>query len=315
MFGGLGILVGNQAKKFCLPLSMRLHDGPQFLSDWRDTDDGTKTYVVQMAENAYETAKTFGNSLPLLDRNFLSVPALMRLAELNTPDSTRLEIVMKAKQNRAAFKLSVRKAGQGGPPKKGEKVILRDLFSEDGARFMKAELKLYGKQTQVEYLYVDLLWVQKLYQMLRFVLVKYEVTQSLLVSTCLDLAPETIIRLYSYRFRIEGCFRELKQQIGKIRDDKLRTAIQATVRAVEEFVMFSCVAMGLLQMLSLQFSDSLNLPDFRYLRTHSSCVASEATTMCFLRKNLFRFMALRPDLTINRTILSKSNLSALHQVA
>ncbi len=49
--------------------------------------------------------------------------------------------------------------------------------------------------------------------MLRFVLLKYGDTQSILVSTCLDLTPETIIRLYSYRFRIEGCFRELKQQI------------------------------------------------------------------------------------------------------
>ncbi len=43
-------------------LSMRLHDGPQFLSDWRDADDCAKIHVVQMAENAYETAKTFGNS-------------------------------------------------------------------------------------------------------------------------------------------------------------------------------------------------------------------------------------------------------------
>ncbi len=144
--------------------------------------------------------------------------------------------------------------------------------------------------------------------MLRFVLVKYENTHSILVSTCLDLTPEAIIRLYSYRFRIEGCFRELKKQLGAfgyhfwtrampklshfskkgtpdplntICEDPLRRAIQASVRAVEEFVMFSCIAMGLLQMLSLRYSDSRDLPNFRYLRTHSSCVASEGTTMCF----------------------------------
>lgn len=29
MFGGLGIVIGNQAKRFCLPLSIRLHDGLQ----------------------------------------------------------------------------------------------------------------------------------------------------------------------------------------------------------------------------------------------------------------------------------------------
>ncbi len=81
------------------------------------------------------------------------------------------------------------------------------------------------------------------------------------------------------------------------------------------FILFSCVAMGLLQMLSLRFSDSLNLSDFRYLRTRSSLAASEGTTMCFLRRNLFRLIALRPDLAVSRIILSKSDISALHRVA
>ena len=39
-------------------------------------------------------------------------------------------------------------------------------------------------------------------------------TQSILASTSLVLEPLSIIRLYSYRFRIECTFRELKQQIG-----------------------------------------------------------------------------------------------------
>jgi len=79
--------------------------------------------------------------------------------------------------------------------------------------------------------------------------------------------------------------------------------------------MFSCIAMGLLQMLSLRFSDSLHLPDFRYLRTRSSHIASEGTTMCFLRRNLFRFIALHTDLTISRIFLSTSDISSLHLVA
>ncbi len=342
MFGGLGILIGNQEKRFCLPLSLRLHDGLQFLDSWKESADRARTHVIQMVEDAYEAARTFGNSLLLLDRYFLSVPALTRLAELNASGPARMEIVTKAKQNCVAYQLPERKAGRGRPPKKGEKVILKDLFCVDRSQFITTTLDLYGEQKQVEYLCVDLLWGQKLYQMLRFVLVKYKNTHSILVSTCLDLTPEAIIRLYSYRFRIESCFRELKQQIGgfgyhfwtrampklshfskkgtpdpldKICDDKLRTAVQATVRAVEGFVMFSCIAMGLLQMLSLLYSNSLDLPNFRYLRTHSSCAASEGTTMCFLRRYLFRFMAFLPDLTISRIILSKSDTSSLHQVA
>jgi len=312
-------------------LSIRLHDGLQFLETWKG--GSVKTHVVQMVEDAYDAARTFGSSLLLLDRYFLSVPALARMAELNASGSVHLEIITKAKQNCVAFKQPERKSGRGRPAKKGDKVVLKDLFSADSAPFTKTVLELYGKQTQVEYLCIDLLWGQKLYQMLRFVLVKYGNTQSILVSTCLSLTPETIIRLYSCRFRIEGCFRELKQQIGgfgyhfwtrampklnhfpkkessgpldKIDDPKLRTAVLATVRALEGFVMFSCIAMGLIQMFALQYSGTPEFQSFRYLRTLSCPVASEGTTMCFLRKYFFRFMALSPDSTISRIILCKS---------
>ncbi len=52
---------------------------------------------IRNVEDAYDAAKTFGNSLLLLDRYFLSASALTRLAELNAYVSVRLEIVTKAK--------------------------------------------------------------------------------------------------------------------------------------------------------------------------------------------------------------------------
>ena len=55
---------------------------------------------------------------------------------------------------------------------------------------------------------------QRLYQELRFVLVEMDGIQSILASTSLALEPLAIIRLYSYRFRTECSFRELKQQTG-----------------------------------------------------------------------------------------------------
>lgn len=38
--------------------------------------------------------------------------------------------------------------------------------------------------------------------------------QSILASTSLELEPLSIIRLYSYRYRIECTFRRLDQQVG-----------------------------------------------------------------------------------------------------
>lgn len=53
--------------------------------------------MVQTIEDAYQAASTIGNSLLLLDRYFLTVPALEKLKELNGSNSVRMEIVTKAK--------------------------------------------------------------------------------------------------------------------------------------------------------------------------------------------------------------------------
>ncbi len=343
MFGGLGVLIGNETKKFCLPISIRLHDGLQFLESWKKTPGIAASHVIQMVEDGFRAVQTFGNSILLLDRYFLSVPALSRLAELNAGnDINCMEIVTKAKLNCVAYGEPKRKNGRGRPAKKGEKVLLRNLFTDSDTLFQKATLNLYGKPTEVQYHCVDLLWGQGLYRKLRFVLVKYGKSESILVSTCLDLAPDKIICLYSYRFRIEGCFREMKQHIGgfcyhfwtksmpklnrfrkkntpdpllTVTDEKQRCSIRAAIRAVEAFVMLSCIAMGTLQMLALNFAGTLDSRTFRYLRTPLPDVVSEATVMCFLRKNIFRLMALHPDLLITRFILSKSDPSVLDSAA
>ena len=210
MFGGLGILAGSIHSMACVPLSIRLHDGLQDTRGWESSTISCASHVVQMVEDAYLAAETFGNSILLPDRYFLSVPALKRLQELTVGKTVPMEIVTKAKRNCTAFE----KPGRGRPPKKGKAIHLKDLFESRKEQFREAEMVLYGKKEKLRYYSIDLLWGQKLYQELRFVLVEYNGIQSIPAGTSLELAPLSMIRLYSFRFRIECTFRELKQQTG-----------------------------------------------------------------------------------------------------
>ena len=293
--------------------------------------------VVQMVEDAYHAALTFGDSLLLLDRYFLTVPALDKLRVLNRDGDVRMEIITKAKKSCTAYeKPGPRKPGRGRPPKKGAAVHLKELFLSHREKFQEAEIELYGKKESIHYHCVDLLWGQKLYQELRFVLVEMDGIQSILASTSLELEPLSIIRLYSYRFRIECTFRELKQQTGafcyhfwskhmpklsyyqkareagpleRVKDKKSRQNILKAVRAIEMHMAQSCIAMGILQSISVSSLGKLSSNQLRYQRTPSKGRVSEAALMAHLRKYFFLFMEKQPELRITQIIRKQQDSS------
>lgn len=194
--------------------------------------------------------------------------------------------------------------------------------------FVSAKIEMYGKLEDVCFYCIDLLWGKSLYQPLRFVLVRMGATNSILVSTKLDLDPETIIRLYSYRFRIETMFRELKQQIGgfayrfwtkslaklshfrkkadpsplaSIAAEKERSNILRTVRAIEMYALIASIAMGIVQAVSLKCADSL-AGMYRWQRTPCKEKPSEANIMHCLRRQLYAVLAKPSENSILRLI-------------
>lgn len=340
MFGGLGILAGDIGRWACIPLSIRLHDGLQASKDWKGAAVSNASHVVQMVEDAYHAACTLGDSLLLLDRYFLTVPALERLGALNSSGKVRMEVITKAKKSCTAFeKPCLRKPQRGRPPKKGNAVHLKDLFHSHAERFCQAEVELYGKKESIRYYSIDLLWGQKLYQELRFVLVEMDGVQSILASTSLELEPLSIIRLYSYRFRIECTFRELKQQIGafcyhfwskhmpklnhyqkkgemspleRVDDEKSRKKVLEAVRAIEMHMALSCIAMGILQGLSICFIGEATHGQLRYQRTPCRGRVSEANIMDYLRKHFFHLLGKQPELRITQIIQEQQDESGTY---
>ena len=341
MFGGLGVLAGDIRNWACIPLSIRLHDGLQGARDWEKSSVSSASHIIQMVEDAYLAAKTFGDSLLLLDRYFLSVPGLIRLKKLNQDGPVQMEIVTKAKRSCKAFEEpEPKKPGtKGRPAKKGKTVHLMELFDTCSSEFLQTEEVLYGKKTPIRYYSRDLLWGQKLYQKLRFVLVEYQGTRSILVSTSLKLEPLSVIRLYSYRFRIECTFKELKQQTGafcyhfwskhmpklnyyrkqdeaepleKVTDENARKKILETIKAIEMHMALSCIAMGIVQILSVRLTGTVDSNEIRYLRTPCAGKLSEATIMYYLRHHIFRLMAKSPELCITQLIHEKQEQSGIY---
>ncbi len=166
----------------------------------------------------------------------------------------------------------------GSPEQKGWKAKLMDIFEDRQQEFRTVEAIMYGKKQAVSYYCVDLLLGQGLYKKLRFVLVGYDGAKNILASTGLTLDPVETIEVYCRRFRIETTFREFKRQIGvmayhfwtkaiprlshyrkKTDPEPLETAVQDSdrknvqkaVRATEMYDMISCIAMSIIQILSI----------------------------------------------------------------
>ena len=273
------------------------------------------SHVVEIARDSCRAAQVFGNCYCLLDRYFLSNPLLSELNAQNALNPYKVDIITRAKRSVVAYQDAPhREAGQRGRTAKvGQKIKLMELFHSIPERFLKAEVHMYGKSQKVRYYSIDLIWSKKLYQKLRFVLVEYGSVRSILVSTDLSLDPISIIELYSYRFKIESMFRELKQQIGgftyhfwtqylpklspymkKKNPDPLSYAvlekekerILKTIRATEMYALMSNIAMGILQYLSVDVSHLDLIDSIRYQRTPAKGRCSEATIMHYLRSRI-----------------------------
>lgn len=251
-----------------VPLTSRIHEGLVFSN--RDT----KTLLDKLVALLLSIARRWDRQVLLVaDAYYASAKVILPLLK----DGHHL--ITRAKSNAVAYMAVPQAAvrGKGRPRIYGEKVRLKDL-ANDACAFSSAPSPVYGENgVVVRYRTLDLMW-RPVARVVRFVIVRHPLRGTIfLLSTDLSLEPIQILQLYGYRFKIELGFRQAVHVIGAYAyhfwmsemkplrrrggdqylhrtSDDYRAAVRRKLRAYHVHIQLGCIAQGLLQHLSLNYT-------------------------------------------------------------
>lgn len=313
-FGILGFLVGNLKHHFCIPVTAEVQEGVQEIHRYQGKKapqvEGKKKFsVISLGlRQAQDVALNMGKPCMLILDAYYAVGNTFIMARecLNEQGQRLLHVLTRARKNVVAYETPVRKKGKGRPSRYGKKIILADLFVKEA--FVPTTLRLYGKKTAVSYYCLDLIW-KPLKDKVRFVLVKMNGESFILLCSNLQWAPEDIIQAYSFRFKIEVSFKELKHLLGtfcyhfwckkmprlskkrnvelQITDPKLQKKIAQKLEAIERFVNLGCIALGLLQILAIKHPRLVWKKYGGWLRTIRGEIPSVEVVLSVVRDEYF----------------------------
>ncbi len=284
-----------------------------------------------MAAMAAELVSVVGKRcIIVLDAYFAVGPVFLILQQTLDGRGERLiHMVTRAKKNVVAYHDPPPKTGLPGRPREyGSKLRLMDLFEAMPGHFEQTTIELYGHCKEVSFLCLDLIW-KPIGEKIRFVLVRDGSEQFILMCSDLQLLAPEIIRAYSYRFKIEVSFKVLKHLTGtffyrfwtsvwprigtnnvsdlsSVDSPRSRRLIRQTTNAIEAFMNFGCIATGILQIVSLNFHQTIWGKYLGWLRTVTSTIPSEEVVRSVIQEEYYHNFRCFKDSAIYRIIMSKN---------
>jgi len=172
-------------------------------------------------------------------------------------------------------------------------------------------MELYGKQSEVQYLCLDLIW-RPAKKLVRFVLVETDRGRIVLMSSDLTLSAQEIISVYSLRFKIEPSFAEQKNDMGSFDyhfwttampkrrkwknallpdDPTLTKRVNDAKKAADSFVCLSTIATGILSIIAFEHKQEIWNRYSGWVRT----IRSDIPTIALVKETIAQdFHAILP---------------------
>jgi len=314
-WGAVGMLIGSMASAFCIPLSLKIHQGLVHVKEKKkkESNDTMGTRLVQMGLDF-----AIRHDLPcilVLDAFFPGAVVFILAQSVWSikHKCPLLTLVIRAKKNCVAyFEADVPQIKRPGRPRMyGDKIKVSDLFDFRDL-FERVECTIYGKVEVVSIAAVDLLW-KPTGCLIRFVLAITRRGPIILMCNDMNQHPVGALELYCTRIRIETMFDMLKNVMGvfkyrfwtnglprhsrkPVNNNSLKKPtnvdqMNKTKRcfaAYERFVMTGAIALGILQLLSLKFENHIWKVYEGFMRTKSRSLPSERTVKAVMTNLLVK---------------------------
>lgn len=321
-WGAIGVLIGTLAAPFSLPLALKIHQGLIHIGQEKEEKENKETLGTRIVQMALDIAIRHDMLCILVLDAFFPSGAVFKLASSIWSVKFKqplLTLIIKAKKNYVAYfeaeKPEEKKVGR--PPQYGEKVTLMEIFDHRHL-FSRVTCKVYGKVEEVCIMALNLKW-KPAACIIRFVFAITSHGPIILMCSDLNQNPILALQLYCGRTRIEIMFDMLKHLISAFRyrfwskrmplhsrkpkkNRKLKKpssqdipTVQLCWDACERFVMLGAIALGLLAIIAVKYSNSVWSQFNAFLRTRSRELPSERTVKHVIsRLVLGNFFSLAP---------------------
>lgn len=310
VWGFLGLVLEKGQKHFSVPLWAELNMEER-------NSKGAQSMGTRIIQNGISIAEQMNCCIYLvLDAFFATGPVfLMTASVMSTAIGVPwVHVVTRAKKNVVAYEdpLPDPPGKRGRRRKYGKKIKLVNVFKEMENKFSPLECFIYGHTEAVKILCLDLLW-KPIKTKLRFVLAITSRGPIILMCTDLSLSPSYVLELYCRRSAIENSFHMLKNLIGGLyyrfwskliekssrRPKKNKSvpdihknvpeeSLKNKLAAIEMFVNFSAILLGILQILAIRYPKQIWKHNTYWLRTYSNDIPSEYIVKGVLTQTIFK---------------------------